>query len=257
MDLMKKKPLRAESAHPESTKDGGSARRESPLVDPKFAAAFQDKLRALLGKSGASQKQIAEMLGIGQNRVSQWVTSDPYAPRGWGEGPRIDHIVALADYFGVSLDYLCRWDASESPAVHRTPEEPAGDSAVRAVVESQGESEIRRLLYCAEAVSVDVALNRLYQRPENAPTEWVEAAEEWSPFNRTSVAAYPPLARFAGVHGMGRLSALLAPLTVLGVEESIRRIMSASTSADASQVRDLNSSWSRFGGPGGADPKKK
>lgn len=55
-------------------------------------------LRNLVSDSGKTQKEIAVALGLGQQRFNFYVT-------GRSE-PDVATLILLADYFGVSIDYL-------------------------------------------------------------------------------------------------------------------------------------------------------
>lgn len=67
---------------------------------------MQNRLKEIRVKTGYSQQQIAEALGIKQTVYSRY-------ERGENEMP-MHHYVALADFYGVSLDYLCGRDELRS-----------------------------------------------------------------------------------------------------------------------------------------------
>lgn len=79
--------------------------------------AFSDRLFELRREKGFSQENLADRLMVSRQSVSKWEAGSAM--------PEIDKLVAIANIFGVSVDYLIRDDAS--PAVS----EPVSlDSAV-------------------------------------------------------------------------------------------------------------------------------
>lgn len=60
--------------------------------------SFSEKFKELREKSGKSQKYIADALGITSSAVSDW-------ERGV-KTPRTERLKEVADYFGVTTDYL-------------------------------------------------------------------------------------------------------------------------------------------------------
>lgn len=59
---------------------------------------LNDRIFDLLKQKGKSQTDIARLLNVRPTTVSEW-KNGKYAPT-------VEHCVTLADYFGVSLDYL-------------------------------------------------------------------------------------------------------------------------------------------------------
>ncbi len=60
--------------------------------------SLTDRIFDLLGKQGKTQTDIAKLLDVRPTTVSEW-KKGKYTPT-------LAHCVTLADYFGVSLDYL-------------------------------------------------------------------------------------------------------------------------------------------------------
>lgn len=59
---------------------------------------FKDILKALRKEKGIGQIELAQKIGYGKSVISTWER---------GEGvPTMFALIALADYFGVSLDFL-------------------------------------------------------------------------------------------------------------------------------------------------------
>lgn len=95
-------------------------------LDEAFIDAFMDRMHELRTASGATREDMAEHVGVKSPSMISF-----YENR-WGEGshrqdvkpcPPLDVIVAYADFFGVSLDWIFRGHEFE-----RT----AGDTALEA-----------------------------------------------------------------------------------------------------------------------------
>lgn len=71
--------------------------------------ALPEKLYTLRKKSGLSQEQLAEALNVSRQAISKW--------EGGSATPESDKLLALSNYFGVSLDYLLK-------TVRRMPRPP-------------------------------------------------------------------------------------------------------------------------------------
>ena len=61
---------------------------------------FGEKLQSLRQKAGMSQDVLAERLEVSRQAVSRWERDETM--------PETDKVVALADIFGVTTDYLLR-----------------------------------------------------------------------------------------------------------------------------------------------------
>ena len=66
---------------------------------------FGEKLYELRKKHGLSQEQLAESLNVSRQSISKWEGNVNY--------PDSDKLIALSDYFHVSLDYLMKADQTE------------------------------------------------------------------------------------------------------------------------------------------------
>lgn len=60
---------------------------------------FPKRLKELREKHSLSQAVLSELCGFGSARVYHWEHS--------GRAPNIEDAARLADFFNVSLDYLC------------------------------------------------------------------------------------------------------------------------------------------------------
>lgn len=67
---------------------------------------LSEKIRALRRNSGLSQEELAERLDVSRQAVSKWELGSAV--------PTADKLVDIADFFGVSLDYLMRGNADRS-----------------------------------------------------------------------------------------------------------------------------------------------
>ena len=61
---------------------------------------FGERLQALRQRAGMSQDALAERLGVSRQAVSRWERDETM--------PETDKVIALADLFGVTTDYLLR-----------------------------------------------------------------------------------------------------------------------------------------------------
>lgn len=63
---------------------------------------LSEKLYKLRKDSGFSQEQLAEQLGVSRQAVSKWESGTAI--------PESDKLIAISNYFGVSIDYLLKDD---------------------------------------------------------------------------------------------------------------------------------------------------
>lgn len=70
---------------------------------------LSEKIRELRRKSGLSQEELADKLDVSRQAVSKWETGAAV--------PTTETLVQLADFFGVSLDFLLRDNVPETPAI--------------------------------------------------------------------------------------------------------------------------------------------
>ena len=61
---------------------------------------FEEKLQALRQKAGMSQDTLAEKLNVSRQAASRWERDETM--------PETEKVIALADLFGVTTDYLLR-----------------------------------------------------------------------------------------------------------------------------------------------------
>lgn len=91
---------------------------------------FGEKLQKLRQKAGMSQDALAERLDVSRQAVSRWERDETM--------PETDKVVALADLFAVTTDYLLRQGTEEEPrAAQSTVSVPHKDSG-REILERLG-----------------------------------------------------------------------------------------------------------------------
>lgn len=74
---------------------------------------FSGKIRELRTSKGISQVELANHLGVAQQTVGKWEKNIAM--------PGVDTLEAVADYFGVSTDYLLGRDAAPVGTGSQTP----------------------------------------------------------------------------------------------------------------------------------------
>ena len=73
---------------------------------------FEERLYQLRRERGISQEELANIIGVSRQAVQKWESG--------ASQPNIDNLVAISEYFGVTLDYLLKgdepgWEASDIP----------------------------------------------------------------------------------------------------------------------------------------------
>ena len=115
--------------------------------------ALPEKLYTLRKQSGLSQEQLAEALNVSRQAISKW--------EGGSAMPESDKLLALSNYFGVSLDYLLKDGAPNaalivygvlSILVPSVPAQISGSSMIR--IDGSGIF----LLLCVAAIAAGAAL---------------------------------------------------------------------------------------------------
>ena len=83
---------------------------------------FSEKLMDLRRKSGLSQEQLADRLGVTRQSVSKWESGTAM--------PELVKLISLSDIFGVSVDYLVK-DYLEEPESAGAGDDLSAQQAVR------------------------------------------------------------------------------------------------------------------------------
>ena len=97
---------------------------------------FGEKLQSLRQRAGMSQDQLAERLQVSRQAVSRWERDETM--------PETDKVVALADIFGVTTDYLLRPQPESSEA---ETEKPSRERTPESARPHQAEDTLGRLSY--------------------------------------------------------------------------------------------------------------
>lgn len=78
--------------------------------------SFAENLQNLRKRDKVTQEGLAETLGVSRQSVSKWETGEAY--------PETEKIIALCDFFRVSMDDLMRGDVASPQAPSAAAEEP-------------------------------------------------------------------------------------------------------------------------------------
>lgn len=71
----------------------------------KKVATFRERLNELVESSPKSRTMIAQEFGVAKQTISAWLTGQ--------NSPRLPVVAALAEYFGVSLEWLHGFDVDK------------------------------------------------------------------------------------------------------------------------------------------------
>lgn len=91
-------------------------------MEAKKIATFQERFSELIESSSKSRTTIAAEFGVAKQTISAWTTGQT--------SPRIPVITSLADYFGVSWEWLYGFDVPKyiSKSKHEgPPDDPLND----------------------------------------------------------------------------------------------------------------------------------
>lgn len=83
---------------------------------------LSEKLYACRRRSGLSQEQLAERIGVTRQAISKWELGS--------STPELENLLALCDCFGITLDELTREDSSPASA-EGADEKPPADKTQR------------------------------------------------------------------------------------------------------------------------------
>ena len=85
--------------------------------------ALSEKLYTLRKKSGLSQEQLAEQLKVSRQAISKWESGTSI--------PESDKLIAISNFFNVSLDYLMKEDHDQSKDTPQTEQSESAQVADR------------------------------------------------------------------------------------------------------------------------------
>ena len=69
------------------------------MKDEDFAKIFAERLKELRKEQGLTGEQLAKAIGVSKMAISFWERGERI--------PNMLALVALANFFGVTVDYLC------------------------------------------------------------------------------------------------------------------------------------------------------
>lgn len=104
---------------------------------------FYDTLNNLLKKHGISKTKLSNDLKIGKNQIKYWEKT--------GIMPNGDTLVKLADYFGVSTDYLLGITDERTPRTKDTPEMSAAEKRLAELLRAVPADKLDELCSLIEA----------------------------------------------------------------------------------------------------------
>ena len=107
-------------------------------MEVKKVATFQERFSELINSSSKSRTAIASEFGVAKQTISAWTTGQT--------SPRLPVVSSLADYFGVSSDWLLGFDVSKYPASEDPPDDP---------VEQPANDDVRLLIRGLNKLSPD------------------------------------------------------------------------------------------------------
>ena len=103
-----------------------------------------DRIRKLCRRNGINLKRLEEAVGIGNGIIARWNKSTPSA----------DKLAAVADFFGVSMEYLLT--GKEKAPAREEPELSEAEtmllSAFRSLTEDQKRFVLRQLQAAAQGL---------------------------------------------------------------------------------------------------------
>ena len=70
--------------------------------------SFEERLYQLRRERGISQEELANIVGVSRQAVQKWESG--------ASQPNMDNLIAISEYFGVTLDYLLRGDENSQDA---------------------------------------------------------------------------------------------------------------------------------------------
>lgn len=105
---------------------------------------FATRLMDLISQKGINKLQLSKDIGVSSSLISAWVKG--------GKTPSTENIIALADYFGVTTDFLlCRSEVRPSqPAPKLSPHEQRLLEAFHTLEEDEQLIELGRIEMLAD-----------------------------------------------------------------------------------------------------------
>ena len=108
---------------------------------------FKERLKALLSVKGCTQLALANFLGVKPNTVSDWLNK--------GTSPKIEHIYRIAEFFGVSFDYIFIGKNTDLNSIEYSQDEQELISYFRKLSNKEKYMELGRLQTLVEKFEVE------------------------------------------------------------------------------------------------------
>ena len=103
--------------------------------------AFSEKLYELRKKRGLSQEELAEALDVSRQAISKWESGRAL--------PETGKLLAVSEYFGISLDELMKEDAQTiQPAAQEKKEPEKNEPETKAPEKGSPKKRILGLIVC-------------------------------------------------------------------------------------------------------------
>ncbi len=123
---------------------------------------FGERIKNLRKSKGLSQDKLAEAFGLSVQAVSKWECSQSY--------PDIELLPAIADFFGVSVDYLLRDNGQNAP---REQSFAFPEDGVLRIVQFKGSKMIRKDVFDPK-VKIPLAIDEAVCQGTGSPAVAVE-----------------------------------------------------------------------------------
>ena len=121
---------------------------------------LQEKLKYLRTESGLTQHQLAKNLGVGQTTVAAYENGT--------HEPQLYSLIAYADFFGCSLDYLTGRTDDAGMFCAETYAPPKDEQKLLAVYRSLS-ADLKKLVYDTANVYAHSPLNRTEKEEKSEP----------------------------------------------------------------------------------------
>ena len=108
-----------------------------------------DKIIELRKKNGWSQEEFGEQIGVSRQAVSKWESMQTV--------PDINKIIAMAEVFGVSTDYLLK-DEIETPEKEEVKEKPIESDTKRIVTMEEANQYLSAVKEASKGIGIGLFL---------------------------------------------------------------------------------------------------
>lgn len=119
--------------------------KKKQKVNADFQRNLRDLIEAKSQEPGMNQSKIAKSIGVSRSVISKWAMNTTY-----NGIPSADYLTRLAQYFGVTVDWLIG-----TPGAERTPDETLAATGLSAAA-LKNLIEINKMCQAASHVSEDI-----------------------------------------------------------------------------------------------------